>query len=47
MDNKIAYRLVRSNRKTVAIQIKNGEVIVRAPQRAPLRYIEEFLESKG
>ena len=46
MDNKIAYRLVRSNRKTVAIQIKNGEVIVRAPQRAPLRYIEEFLESK-
>ena len=46
MDKKIAYRLVRSNRKTVAIQVVKGEVVVRAPQRAPLRYIEEFLESK-
>lgn len=40
------YKLIRSNRKTVAIQIKNGEVIVRAPHRAPLKYIEVFLESK-
>ena len=46
MREKLAYRLVRSNRKTVAIQIKNGEVIVKAPHRAPLAFIEDFLESK-
>ena len=46
MGEKLAYRLVRSNRKTVAIQIKNGEVIVKAPHRAPLAFIEDFLESK-
>ena len=40
------YTLIRSRRKSVAIQIQNGQVIVRAPQRTPLRYIEEFLESK-
>lgn len=42
----IEYKLIRSNRKTVAIQLQNGEVIVRAPYRAPVKYIEEFLESK-
>ena len=40
------YTLIRSGRKSVAIQIQNGQVIVRAPQRTQLRYIEEFLESK-
>ena len=40
------YELIRSDRKTVAIQVKNGKVIVRAPKRAPISYIESFLESK-
>ena len=43
---KISYTLIRSDRKTLAIQIKNGEIIVRAPRYTPLRYIEDFLESK-
>ena len=46
MEQKIPYQLIRSDRKTVAIQIKNGEVIVKAPHRAPLAFIEDFVESK-
>ncbi len=37
------YQLVRSKRKTIGIQVKDGQVIVRAPQRAPLSEIERFL----
>lgn len=40
------YQLIRSGRKTVAIQIKDGQVIVRVPQRMSLAYIESFLRSK-
>ena len=44
---KIPYRLIRSARKTVAIQITpGGEVILRCPKRYPLREAEAFLESK-
>lgn len=43
---KIPYTLIHSDRKTVAIQIKQGKVIVRAPRRAMLKDIEDFLESK-
>ena len=44
---KIPYRLVRSARKTVAIQITpGGEVILRCPKRYPVREAEAFLESK-
>ena len=46
VEEKIPYHLVRSDRKTMAIQIKNGQVVVRAPHRALIRHIEEFLESK-
>ena len=43
----IPYRLVRSSRKTVAIQITPaGEVILRCPSRMPKREAEVFLESK-
>ncbi len=37
------YQLIRSKRKTIGIQVKDGKVIVRAPQRAPLSEIERFL----
>ena len=43
----ISYRLIRSKRKTVSIQITPaGEVIVRSPMRMPKREIDAFLESK-
>lgn len=41
------YRVIRSGRKTIAIQVaSNGEVIVRVPFRASLSYIERVVESK-
>ncbi|MDO4836995.1 MAG: SprT family zinc-dependent metalloprotease [Clostridia bacterium] len=39
----MAYELIRSSRKTLAIQIKNGQVIVRAPLRASEADIHAFL----
>ena len=42
------YEIIRSNRKTVAIQINgNGEVIVRAPLRMPKAEIMKFVDSKA
>ncbi|MBV0932252.1 M48 family metallopeptidase [Marinobacterium weihaiense] len=42
-----AYRLLRSaRRKTLAIQVREGEVIVRAPQRARRADIESFVHSR-
>ena len=44
---QIRYRLVRSSRKTIAIQIRpHGEVIVRAPRRMSMAAIEQFVASK-
>lgn len=40
------YELIRTRRKTVAIHIKEGRVIVRAPMRTPVRDIERFIASK-
>lgn len=41
------YRLIRSQRKTVAIQITGeGEVLVRAPKRCSQAFIEQFLTEK-
>lgn len=43
----IEYQLVRSARKTVAIQIdRQGEVVVRAPRRCPKSYIDGFVTEK-
>ena len=43
----IPYRLIRSSRKTLAIQITPaGEVIVRCPRRFPEREAERFVESR-
>lgn len=42
-----AYTLIRSGRRTLAIEIKeDAGVLVRAPQRLPLWQIEAFLEQK-
>ena len=38
------YRLVRSNRRTMAIEIRNGEVIVRTPWRTTQREIDRMLQ---
>jgi len=38
--------LIRTKRKTIAIYIREGRVVVRAPLRAPLRDIDRFVISK-
>ena len=42
----IPYTLIRSKRKTLSIQIKNGELIARAPVKLAKREIDRFIESK-
>lgn len=37
------YRIVRSDRRTLALQIKDGELLVRAPRLASARQIEAFV----
>ena len=39
----IEYTLIRSDRKTVAMQIKDGKVIVRAPRRLSKAAIDSFV----
>lgn len=46
MGVKFPYNLVRSKRKRVAIYIKDGAVTVRAPLKADIKKIEEFINSK-
>lgn len=38
--------LIRSKRKTISIQIKPNQIIIRAPQRMKEKDIEKFVESK-
>lgn len=41
------YQLIRSNRKTIAIEVtREGSLIVRAPKRCAKRLIEELLREK-
>ncbi len=40
------YTLVRSRRKTLALQIREGGLIVRAPLKTPLREIEDWIYQK-
>ena len=40
------YKLIRSSRKTLGIQVKNGEVIVRAPMFLSKAKIERFIALK-
>ncbi|MDX1695509.1 MAG: YgjP-like metallopeptidase domain-containing protein, partial [Ketobacteraceae bacterium] len=44
---EINFRLVRSRRKSVAIHVlRNGDVEVRAPRRAPESMIRAFVSDK-
>lgn len=41
-----SYRLIRSSRKTLALEVSSeGEVIVRAPNKAPLVTVEAFVHN--
>ena len=42
----IEYTLTRSNRKTIALYVRNGGVDVRAPYKAPKSAIDTFVASK-
>ena len=47
MDRDLKYQVIRSRRRTVAIQIKpDGAIVVRAPERLPEKEIHKFVESK-
>ena len=46
-DRLIDYELVRSRRKTMSLMVRNAQLIVRAPLRAPRYWIEEVVESKS
>lgn len=42
------YKIIYSNRKTIAIEVKeDGSIIVKAPKRAGKRQVEAFVESKA
>lgn len=44
----VPYQIVKSNRKTIAIQIKpDGQVIVRCPKRMRIEEAKRFVESKS
>ena len=41
------YELIRSRRKTISLVIRNAQLIVRAPMRAPQYWIREVVASKA
>ena len=47
MTSKFDYQLIRSNRKTLAIQIGPNGLVVRAPYRASQLAINEFLQKNS
>ena len=48
MDKILTYKVIRSDRKTIAIQIKpDGTVIVRCPKRLTMTEVRRFVESKS
>jgi hypothetical protein len=47
MDDKINYKIKRSNRRTIAIVLKpDGNVIVRAPYEASVEFIDNLVREK-
>jgi predicted metal-dependent hydrolase len=46
MISELKITIIRSNRKTLSIQLKSGELIARAPLRMKEKDIYEFIESK-
>jgi len=43
----IPYTLTRSRRKTIALQIRGGALLVRAPLKTPIHEIERFINAKS
>lgn len=44
----VSYQIIRSDRKTIAIQIQpDGKVLVRAPKRMRMEEIRRFVDSKA
>ncbi len=43
---RLEYQLIRSERKTLGLQVKRGEVVVRAPHLLSNKQIHAFVESK-
>ena len=44
----VPYQMIRSDRKTIAIQIKpDGEIVVRCPKRMRIEDARRFVESKA
>lgn len=46
MSNEIKVTIIRSNRKTLSIELKPNEIIARAPTRMKEKEIYNFIESK-
>ena len=46
MSTQTKISIIRSNRKTLSIQLKSGEIIVRAPLRMKDKEIYNFIETK-
>lgn len=42
-----AWRIIRSDRRTLALEIREGEILVRAPKRATVGSIREFVSAHG
>ncbi len=47
MNDSVSYRLIRSSRTTMALEIRNGELIVRVPYRASQAEIDRLLKEKS
>ena len=44
----VPYEIIKSDRKTIAIQIKpDGQVVVRCPKRMRIEEAKQFVESKS
>ena len=46
MSNETKVTIIRSNRKTLSIELKSNEIIARAPARMKEKEIYKFIESK-
>ena len=48
MQDKLAYRLIRSRRKTISMEVQpGGDVVVRAPLHARISQVEAFVQSRA
>lgn len=41
------YRIIRSDRRTLALEIREGQILVRAPKKITAGAIREFVDSHG